>query len=321
MFINLLHRDVNVNNYKLLPALASILKTKNLTDSARELNVTQSAMSKTLGQIRDAFHDPILIREGNRYILSQRAFQLAQQLPSLVSQLDDLFLPMQIDPSQCQRKFNVAFSSFVAKSIVPLVCNELQQQAPLANIESRLWQGETLQSLAESKIDLVTTIAEEVPENLYGKVMATDSYVVLFNKLHPLANKKLTIKAYLEAKHVVVKGVVDSRRQVDKVNKEFGQQRRIFATVPSFHAAMEVLANTETVITAPLHIAAKYVAKFSLGIKPLPFDLTPHQYYLFWHAKHHQDPEHKWFRELCLPLFQTQLQHNIQQGKLLLEQS
>ncbi|QSA19978.1 LysR family transcriptional regulator, partial [Vibrio furnissii] len=53
-----------MNNYKLLPALMALLETRNLTDAARRLNVTQPAMSKALRLIRDEFQDPILIRDG-----------------------------------------------------------------------------------------------------------------------------------------------------------------------------------------------------------------------------------------------------------------
>ena len=303
-----------MNNYKLLPALASILQTRNLTDSAQQLNVTQSAMSKTLGLIREAFHDPILIREGNHYLLTQRAQVLKDQLPILMSQLDNLYQPMDLDPRQCKRKFNFAFSSFVAKSVLPMVCAEVEKAAPLASIESTLWQTEKLTDLGESEVDLVATIANEVPENLYGKLMAEDQYVLLFNNKHSLLNEKITLELYLEAKHILVSGVVDKSRQADDVLRLTGNRRHIFATVSSFHAAFEILINTQTVITAPLHIASKYVKKFDLAIRPLPKKLSPHQYYLLWHAKHQQDPEHKWFRELCFPILQHYLQQQIKQG-------
>ena len=303
-----------MNNYKLLPALVSILQTRNLTDSARELNVTQSAMSKTLGLIRESFHDPILIREGNRFLLTQRAQVLKAQLPILLSQLDNLYQPMDLNPMQCKRKFNFAFSSFVARSVLPMVCSAVEKAAPLASIESTLWQTERLTDLGESNVDLVATIADEIPENLYGKLMAEDQYVLLFNKNHVLVTEKVTLESYLSAKHILVSGVVDKTRQADEVIKLTGNRRQIFVTVSSFHAAFEILSDTQTVITAPLHIASKYVQKFDLAIRPLPKKLSPHQYYLLWHAKHQQDPEHKWFRELCFPILQRYLQQQITQG-------
>lgn len=78
-----------MRNYKLLQALASILETTNLTESAKQLNVTQSAMSKTLAHIRIEFSDPILIREGNRLVLTERAQQLKAQSSFSLDDLAD----------------------------------------------------------------------------------------------------------------------------------------------------------------------------------------------------------------------------------------
>ncbi len=58
-----------MNNYKLLPALVSILTTKNLTESAKDLNVTQSARSKTLSQIRQALPLHIAAEFSKKYSL------------------------------------------------------------------------------------------------------------------------------------------------------------------------------------------------------------------------------------------------------------
>ncbi|MEK6215298.1 MAG: LysR family transcriptional regulator [Vibrio fluvialis] len=79
-----------MNNYKLLPALMALLKTRNLTDAARRLNVTQPAMSKALRLIREEFQDPILIRDGQQFTLTQRGEQLKERLPALLFQLDQL---------------------------------------------------------------------------------------------------------------------------------------------------------------------------------------------------------------------------------------
>ncbi|MBF4391695.1 LysR family transcriptional regulator, partial [Vibrio anguillarum] len=37
------------------------------------------------------------------------------------------------------------------------------------------------------------------------------------------------------------------------------------------------------------------------------FDLPAHKYYLLWHAKHHHDPAHQWFRTFLEPEFKAHL--------------
>ena len=161
-----------MNNYKLLPALISLLHTRNLTESAKSLNVTQSAMSKTLSQIRDAFHDPILIREANHFVLTKRGEELKTQLPSLIQSLDNLYLPKKLDIAQCKRKFILASSDYVSQFILPDICAKMVNSAPNISIEYQLWQKNWLYELSQKPLDLVSTIADSVPENLYGKKMA-----------------------------------------------------------------------------------------------------------------------------------------------------
>ncbi len=296
-----------MNNYKLLPALESLLTTLNLTDSARELNVTQSSMSKTLGKIRDAFHDPILIREGNHYLLSERAKMLKQQLPQLLRQVDSLYLATEFEALRCQRQFSLALTPFFAPNVLPTLCKKLEEQTPHANVRCVLWQEEQLKDLAGQEIDLVAVMAEEIPENLYGKEIGQDHYVIVCRKEHPLANKTLTTDDYLSAKHIQVNGISERHRQVDLATSSHPNTRKIFAKMPSFQSALETLALVDCIITAPLHLVEQYAAQYNLCIKPLPFELPNHKYYLLWHAKHHHDPAHQWFRALCEPELKAHL--------------
>lgn len=307
-----------MNNYKLLPALISLLQTRNLTESARQLHVTQSAMSKTLSQIREAFGDPILIREANRFVLTRRGEVLKSQLPSLMQQLDSLYLPDSVNLENCQRRFTFASSDYVAQAVYPAVCKQLYQLAPKASVEYRLWQQDALTSLADSALDVISTITDEVPENLYGEAMAEDLHVVVMRKSHPLADKSMSIEQYVKAKHVVITGGGDKDGPVERKLAELGRSREIFARVPFFQSAIELLLITDTLLTTPLHIAADFAQRYELQLCPLPLDLKAHQYYLLWHAKHHQDPEHRWFRELCLPALTAHLQDTIEAGMKLI---
>ncbi|WP_232784292.1 LysR family transcriptional regulator [Moritella sp. Urea-trap-13] len=295
-----------MNNYKLLPALISILQTRNLTESARQLNVTQSAISKTLTQIRAAFHDKIVIREGNQFVLTRKGEELKTQLPLLMQTLDNLYLPSVMDPSQCQRQFTLASSDYVAQAILPLICSELAVNAANASVNYQLWHKDSLTELADMTLDLVSTITDNVPENLHGKNIGEDQLVVVCRPQHPLCQgNALSVNDYIKAKHVLISGGGDKNSAVDLTLTALGEQRQVFASVPFFQAAIELLLTTDTLLTTPLHIAADFAQAYDLRIMILPIDLPPQQYYLLWHAKHHQDPEHTWFRELCFPFLKN----------------
>lgn len=307
-----------MNNYKLLPALVSLLQTRNLTASAEALNVTQSAMSKTLSQIREAFGDQILVREANRFVLTRRAQELQQQLPNLMAQLDELYLSKPLDLARCERRFTFASSDYVAQAVFPRVCEGLHQQAPLAGIEYLVWHKDLLMQLHEHPVDVVSTIAQEIPENLYGKKMAQDTQVCIFRPEHPLSSQAWNLEQYIAAQHILITGGGDKDTPVDSALLQLGLKRRIFARMPFFQGAVELLKTTDTVMTTPLHIAADFAIRYGLQLRPLPIELPPHDYYLLWHAKHHQDSEHRWFRELCFELLRRHLNDSVAQGMKLI---
>ncbi|QFI38742.1 LysR family transcriptional regulator [Moritella marina ATCC 15381] len=315
----ILHGVCPLNNYKLLPALISILQTRNLTESARQLNVTQSAISKTLTQIRAAFHDKIVIREGNQFVLTRKGEELKAQLPLLMQTLDNLYLPSVMDPSLCQRQFTLASSDYVAQAILPSICCELAVDGKDASVEYQLWHKDKLTELADMPLDLVSTITDHVPENLHGKSLGEDQLIVVCRRQHPLCQADaLSIKEYINAKHLLISGGGDKDSPVDLALSGFGEQRKIFASVPFFQSAIELLLKTDTLLTTPLHIAADFAQTHDLRIMALPIKLQPQQYYLLWHAKHHQDPEHTWFRELCYPFLKNHLERTKTLGMKLL---
>ena len=257
-----------MNNYKLLPALISLLQTRNTTESAKDLHVTQSAMSKTLSQIRQAFDDPILIREGNYFVLTQRGEALKQQLPTLLQQLDNLYLPASIKLAQCERKFTFASSDYVAQAIFPKVCQLVGEAAPNVNLEYQLWDKQWLEQLSDKSLDLASTITDTIPENLHGELMAQDQQAIVLRKSHPLCQQAITIEHYTKAKHILISGGGDKDSPVEQALADIGKQRRAFARVPFFQAAIELLLTTDTLLTTPLHIAADFAQRYDLQIKP-----------------------------------------------------
>ncbi|MDC9598860.1 LysR family transcriptional regulator [Xenorhabdus anantnagensis] len=307
-----------MNNYKLLPALVSILQTLNLTESSKQLGVTQSAMSKTLHQLREDFHDKIIVREANQFILTKKGEKLKEKLPILMQQLDNLYAPELMEPSLCERKFILASSDYVAQAILPSIFSNIEIDAPNVSIEYKLWHKDSLNKFAEQDVDLVATIADSIPDNLYGKRMAEDQLAVVFRSTHPKTNSDMTINDYIEGRHILISGGGDKDSSVDHALSMMSLNRHISATVPFFQAAIELLLKTDTMLTIPLHIAADFTQNYDLQIRRLPIDIKEQQYYLLWHAKHHQDPEHRWFRDICFPLIKNHLERTIEHGMKLI---
>lgn len=304
------------HNLNELPVLLALLELKNLTRAAERLHMTQSAVSKTLAQLRQSFNDPLLVRQGQRYLLTPKAEQLQLQLTPLMSGLDGLYHQGEFEPARCQRSFVLASSDYVAQYIFPDIAAEFASQAPLAQIEFQLWQPKRLSGLADDNLDLVSTIIEPIPETCVGISQGQDCLVMLMRQGHPLAGVlSPSLEDYLSLAHLSVTGGGDKDSLIDRHLAEVGLERNLAAKVPFFHGAVALLARSDLVLTTPLHIAAQLAESHGLCIKTLPVALPEHEYYLFWHQRWHHDPAHTWFRELALPYLQGHLQHYLTLGQ------
>lgn len=298
-------------NLNLLPTLKVLLETRNISRAAELLHLSQPSISKQLGQLRSEFGDELLVREGQRWLLTPRAEALAAQLADSLGALERLYEAPGFDPSRCERVFRLASSDYVAQHILPDICAALAREAPLAALEYSLWDKRLLPQLWQSELDMVSTITELVPDQIRGLHQGEDRLVVLMGGHHPLAGHSLSLDDYLAWPHLQVSGGGDKDSPVEQVLAPQGLSRRWFARVPFFQAAVEVLLRTDCLLTTPAHIAWQLSCEHALHFCDLPFASRTQQYHLLWHQRHHQDPAHKWFRELAYPFLREHLQRTM----------
>lgn len=305
-------------NLNLLPTLKVLLETRNISRAAELLHLSQPSISKQLAQLRNEFDDELLVREGQRWLLTPRAEALAAQLADSLGALERLYEAPGFNPSRCERVFRLASSDYVAQHILPDICAALAKEAPLAALEYSLWDKRQLPQLWQSELDLVSTITEQVPEQIRGLHQGEDRLAVLMGRHHPLAGKTLNLDDYLAWPHLQVSGGGDKDSPVEQVLAPQGLSRRWFARVPFFQAAVEVLLRTDCLMTTPAHIAWQLSCGHELTFVDLPFATRDQQYHLLWHQRHHQDPAHRWFRELAYPFLRDHLQRTVGESRKLL---
>ena len=119
-------------NLNLLPGLKALLDTQSVSLAAKQMHVTQSAMSRTLAQLREALNDSILVRQGNRIFLSEKALALKDDVNRVVTEASTIFENQQFDPWITEKNFSsgttwkasVRISVWLRKHpICPSVCS------------------------------------------------------------------------------------------------------------------------------------------------------------------------------------------------------
>lgn len=289
-------------NLNLLRTLDVLLDTCNLTVAASLLGVTQSALSRQLAQLRAQYGDPLLVRDGQRFLPTQRAQALRGPLKAVLLSLESVLAGPAFDPATCTRSFSIAGSDYLADHLLPALFAAIGTQASHACFSFRLWEPGYYRLLSDEGVDLVATIADVVPDNLHGRAMGEDRPVCAMRAAHPLARQAsrgldaLSLEDYVRWPHLRVSGGSDKDGFVDHALAGQGLQRQVRLTVPFFSAALRSVASEDLLWTLPEHMAIQLAAHTALVWKPLPFAAPVYRYWLLWHARHHHDAGHQWFR-------------------------
>lgn len=112
---------LNQLNLNHLVHLETLLSTESVTKAAKQVGISQSAMSHVLAQLRSHFEDPLLIRSVNGHVktaFSQRLLlPLQEALIGLSACLDH---KSHFEPAQYSGEFRIATGDFIVPTLEQL---------------------------------------------------------------------------------------------------------------------------------------------------------------------------------------------------------
>ncbi|MEH0833919.1 LysR family transcriptional regulator [Pectobacterium cacticida] len=282
-----------------LATLVAVLEARNQSHAAAQLGTSQPALSRHLAQFREAFGDPLLVRQGREYILTERGATLLEPIKMVLEQLQNINTPEQFLPATCKRRFSMAGSDHVAQYILPQLINDLARIAPGVSIDFRPWQANRFDWLSSGEIDLATSMIEDTPADYYGRVIGEDMAVCCMHCHHPLAKEQdLTIDEFMRWPHLKISSGGDKDSFVDTYLRKHNLQRNIKLTVPYYSVAFGMIqGGSDMLLMLPEHIARKWAEQADVCWRPLAFIHHLFRYWVVWHSRTHHSAEQKWFRQ------------------------
>eukprot|EP01041_Mallomonas_annulata_P034101 gene34101-56813_t len=141
----------------MLTGLYVLLDRASVTDAAKELGLTQSAMSKMLERLRDEFEDRLLVRNGNQMVLTSLAQLLLPQLAQALNGLSAVYSPAgQFDPQRAERTLSIGMNEFLQYVLGPSILRLLREKAPLVSLRLRpIHSGQAQADVVRGDIDLL----------------------------------------------------------------------------------------------------------------------------------------------------------------------
>ncbi|MGY0219149.1 LysR family transcriptional regulator [Endozoicomonadaceae bacterium StTr2] len=286
-------RDLN-----LLVALKVLLEEGSVSRAAHRLHLSQSAMSRVLGRLRELLNDPLLIRQGQQLIPTERALEISGQLDQPLEQLRHLLVQDDFDPRTCDKRFVIATTDYAMQTILPFALPRIYQEAPGIQLEFPPVQHEQLLDQLSAGCDMAINRPEGSVEPLHSSRLGPVSVFCLLSKKHPLAQQELTLKDYLNYPHALIAISDGVKALIDEALRGTEPQRKMVLRAYHLQAALAIVDTMPLIITVPADLAYLVADKHDLVIKSLPFEFKPFDYWLIWHPRCDHSAAQLWLRRL-----------------------
>lgn len=290
--------DIKSVDLNLLPVLDALLRQRSVTLAARDLDMSQSAVSTALGRLRALLGDQLFVRTGRGMLPTPRASQLAEPVAAILDKLRDEVLSSQgFVPSTSQRDFTLGLSDVGSYVLWPRIVSVVSQQAPLVRLRLRVMsQAHIASALEDAEVDVALGAYPGLPDTLYQRRLFERKYVALVRQAHPLAGKRLSLQAFARCPQAVVRLASGIQDRVDEALAARGLARQKVLDMPSYLMLPPLLAAGDWMAVMPGQLADAFAQHGGFNPLTLPFDVPSSVIRMHWHKRFHEDGANAWLR-------------------------
>lgn len=284
------------SDFNLLIALDVLLAEGSVARAARRLQLSPSAMSRTLARLRETTGDSLLVRAGRGLVLTPRAQQLREKTGTLVQDVEAVLRPQErLDLAKLVRTFTLRTSEGFAESFGPYLLARISKEAPGVTLRFAQKTDWDSRGLRDGSVDLETgLIATATGPEIKTQALFRDRWVGVVRKGHLLAKGKVTAARYAAASHISVSRLPTASGPVDEAWEHADTTRKIVTVVAGFATAIALARESDLVASVPeLHTAALREGMVSFA---LPFAMKEMLVSMLWHPRLDADIAHRWLR-------------------------
>lgn len=285
----------------LLRIFDAIYASGGVSAAAHQLHLSQPAISHALAKLRDAFGDPLFVRQGNRLVATPVARALVVPVGEALRGLDAaLNSSMAFDSAQSDRSFRIGVRLSGEMPRFSSIVTRVRAAAPRVSLASVAFRRrELVAALANGDIDLVLDVALPSDALLRRHHVGSDPLVVVARPDHPaIVDGVLDIETYLSLDHVVATPRPHGSTIEDVALARLDRDRRVAVRCQHAITAWQIVASSDLLCTLPRLQAAMLDGMWPMQLFDVPFPCDANDAYLYWHQMSDADPGHVWLREI-----------------------
>jgi len=289
---------------KLLAVVTELHKTRSVSQTAENLDLSQSAISMSLAKLRKLFNDPLFVRTSSGMNPTPHAVELIGLLKNAEDILQTaLDLHVVFDPMRSERCFNLYSSDIAQVTLMPRLMQRLKSIAPNVGIDLRRLSDATPKQLESGEADLAVGFVLPLGAGFCQQRLFKERFVCVARKDHPRVGDAISIEEFQDETHLAMTTCGTGHGVFEKALEARGIRRRVGLTVPSFLGITSIITTLDFLAVLPEQLARHLARVGNIKMLPLPFNVPSYYIMQHWHERYTQDPASKWLRSVVANLF------------------
>jgi len=287
----------------LLVALDVLLTEGSVAHAAKRLQLSPSAMSRTLARLRETTGDPLLVRAGRGLVPTPRALELRAQVRQLVQDATTVLRPAEyLNLKALVRTFTLRTRDGFAENFGPALIARIGEDAPGLRLRFVQKTDKDSRSLRDGNVDMETgVVGKDTSPELRTQLLFRDRFIGVVRKGHALSKGEIPAALYAAGQHIAVSRQGLDKGPIDEALGALGLERTITTIVGDFSTALALARRSDLIASLP----ERQTGNLREGMHsfPLPVTMPEITISLLWHPRLDADLAHRWLRgcirEIC----------------------
>ena len=285
----------------LLKIFDAVMVDRNLTQAARRLGKTQSAVSHALNRLRDEVGDQLFERTGTGVRPTPRAMEMEKDVWRALTILDSVVQrDTNFDPANEERTLLLTIAAGFDWVVAPRLAGKL---ASLPRLTVKITNGRASELLSELRYRETWLALDYLPLRAAGyetETLINDEVVLVARQGHPKFKKGMDVGALRETGQVGVGWstiIQPINHPLYERVSDSGLPSNVRLWVPTLASMYAVVSSTDLVAYAVHKTAKQFAATHKLQIYDLPAKIRSMPLIMVWHESFRDDAGHRWLRD------------------------
>jgi DNA-binding transcriptional LysR family regulator len=300
--------SLNQIDLNLLRAFDVLMRERSVTRAAVSLGRTQSAVSHSLGKLREIFKDDLFARDSGNMEPTPRARELGVVISRALADIRSVVdRHLNFEPKATFRNFRIGLSDYTAVAFLPYLIEAFALEAPNATLNvlhAREFEVPSMLKSREIECAILGNSSLNDPQ-LKIVELARDEMVCAGWRENPILDD-FTTENYLAASHLQISADGTAPGIADITLKEMGLTRKVVATIPHYLVAPWVIKGSHLITSFGNSVLLALSDESQTRIVNPPIALPDVRVSLIFENGVQEDPGHKWFRGLIRSVSEAQ---------------